>query len=244
MKDNYNVNVYEYEQILLGKEKKYIFSFKGTYEENLIEAGNIWRYAITHLLKWTPAQAETHLTGEIVHKLKLDSVYKKIPIDPTKAFWSDYRFILQYAFPGEVVYSLRGETLTEYFKVCKMGRFVNDKSVENTRLPKMFFMDENGEKRARILLGYCINTYLSDMTCEELYSFFADKKEISKWLKQKNLFVPMQLIYGNPLDYLHETLPYIKKDDFLYYSNKLYAQYIEYKKKLRKEKAEDTDTED
>ena len=211
------LNIYEYEEILLGQKLNFTCSFKGDKHGNEVEVGNIWRYAITKLLKWTPQEAVKYLTKDIIKELYLDKTYVGINFDETKSFINDYRFILQYAFPDEIKYDFYQETITEYEKVAKIGIFANEK--KNHKYQKKFFIDNNGFRRARIILNHVVNLYLSDMSTEELYVFFNSFKA-KKWCKDHSLELPIKLLYqNNILDFFHES--YENNNDFYYYNIKI-----------------------
>ncbi len=215
-------NIYEYEQILMGQRDSFQVSFKGTLAENQVEVGNIWRYAITKLLGWTPEQALKNLNNEIVDSLMLNKTFVGLGFDREHSFISDYRFILQHAFPDEIRYDMYTETIAEYERIAKLGIWKNDKN--NYKFPKSFFVDENGADRAKILFRYALDTYMGDYTIEEKYKFFADRIKATKWINSRKLGKPYRVMYSTPLDFLHDALPFKDKDMFLYNSLKLKAE--------------------
>lgn len=200
--------------------------------------GAIWRYAITELLGWTPQQALTYLTEDIVKLLSLDVFYAQIGININSAKYigSDHSFILQYAFPEQISYSFYNETLNDYLRVVKNGERGDGK----LRNAKNFFVGEDGIKRAHILMQYCVNNYLSNMTLREKYEFFANTEKALKWIESKRLNVVLAKIYSTPLEYFHESLKDEDKSDFLYHSNYIYSEaklYLTGKKRRKKEKS-------
>ncbi|MBO4847193.1 MAG: hypothetical protein J5525_12985 [Lachnospiraceae bacterium] len=209
-------NIFEYEGMLLGRDARYKLSFTGSEKDKYTEFGNIWRYAITHLLKWTPQTAVQFLNAEIIRGLKLEPTYKKIGVNPKGI--TDYRIVLQYVFPNDIHYSVKDDVLREYRRATKQGEFANAKG--DYRIPKNFFTDDYGIEKAAILLNYIIDNYMSDYSIDELYQHFS-KRNIGKWLKEKKLDVPLNVIYGSPLEYLHSALPVAKRDNFFYYNKKL-----------------------
>lgn len=220
------LNIYEYEEILLGQKLNFTCSFKGDRRGNEIEVGNIWRYAITKLLKWTPQEALQYLTRDLVKKLLLDKTYVGIDFDETKMYLNDYRFILQYAFPNEVQYDFYQETITEYEKVAKIGKWANDK--RNFKYQKKFFIDANGFSRAKIILNHVIRLYLSEKSDYELYEFFS-KTDVSLWFKEHSLSLPLKLLYKNDgFDFFHESF---ERSNNIYYYNKLIEKRVKGKKR-------------
>lgn len=216
------LNIYEYEEILLGQKLNFTCSFKGDKHGNETEVGNIWRYAITKLLRWTPNEALKYLNKEIIKNLMLDKTYVGIDFDESNSFINDYRFVLQYAFPDEIKYDFYQETIDEYENVAKIGAYAGDKKPH--KYQKKFFVDANGYKRARIILNYVIGLYLSDKSVEQLYDFFSGNKA-KKWCTEHSLGLPIKLLYqNNILDYFHES--YDNSCDFYYYNIKI-REYLE-----------------
>jgi hypothetical protein len=214
-----NLNIFEYEEVLTGRKKDFLCSFKGSFRENCIEVGNIWRYAILHILKWNAKEAEKYMTDELVDKLMLNKTFSGINFDRGHTYIQDYRFVLQYAFPGEVIFDKRAQAIAEYEHVAKLGVWQGNK--EYYKYPKKFFLDNDGIERSKILLRYVINLYLSTMTVEELYAFFNDKTSAARWLQRKKLGVPIKLIFLSPIEYLHYSLPVQRRDDIIYYNYKI-----------------------
>lgn len=210
------INIYEYEGLILGKDSRFKSSFGKDINANKVEFGYIWRYAITHLLHWTPAIAEKYMTAEIMYALKLDTTLEKIGLKPQNII--DFRMVLQYAFPDDIHYSLKEEIIKEYKRSAKLDEFSSIPDDIEYRIPKNFYVEDKGITRANVLLNYVIDQYLSDLSIEELYSMFAEPRNINKWLRNKKLLVPMKTIYGNAIEYLHHALPENKKDYLLYYN--------------------------
>ena len=223
----YDINqrsiIYDYENLLLGRTKKFsegLLDDTKTLESRRKIAGTIWNYAITHYLGWTAKEADLYMTSEIAEKLLLNKVYKRIDLDPTRVLFRDFRFILQYAFPGEIKYDIKEEAISEYERTAKIGKWRNN--TEFHKYPKKFFLCLEGEERANILLNYVVSLYMGDLSSEMLYDFFFQKAKAKKWLVAKNLGVPLKQLYEDePLEYFHTAIDDRKKDDFFYYNNKI-----------------------
>lgn len=214
------INLYEYELILTGKRKNYQCSFTGGPTQQLIEFGNIWRCAITKILKWTPEQAVLFLTEDIIRQLKLDKTYRAIDIGKND-FVYDSKRMLQYAFPDKVKYSFTNETIDVYEQILRNDKNITDKKDKLfNKFPKSFFIDRYGEKRASILLNYAVGKYLGHLTSEEKYNFFASKNAM-RWLTQMKLNQIIGVMYENPLEYYHEALCYDERDELLYLNERL-----------------------
>ena len=228
---DYEMSIYEYEQVLLGNREGFVCSFKGTASGNKKEVGNIWRYAVTKLLKWTPEQAVKNLTPEIVKMLHLDLTFSGLDFNAESSFITDYRFVLQYAFPDRITFNLRDQAILAYERAAKEGRFKNNKTAQ--RLPKNFFTDEFGKDRSSFVLNYLLDKYMfGSMTLKEIYDAFANKTYIMKWLREKHFDHPMRYIYNNTLEFLHYSLPAEKRDDLYYYTKILEKNYREKLKEM------------
>ncbi len=225
------LNIYEYEEILLGQKLNFNCSFKGTSNENKEELGRIWRYAICELFNWDAQDAVKNMTTSLVTQFCLDKSLAAIGYDVKKNFIDSYKFVLQYAFPDEVKYNKYDETIEIYQKVAKLDGYKND--TDKLRIPKKFFTDDNGGERAEILLNYVVNTYMGDKTTKELYDFFSEKRVAAKWLRDKKLDLPLKFIYSDPLDYFHYSINMDRRDNFLYYNKRLISEYNEIKRNNR-----------
>ncbi len=220
-----DVVLYEYEEILMGLKKNFTCTFKQGDAINKQEAGIIWQYAITNLLKWTPQEALVNLNDDVIKKLRLDKTYSYIGYFPKKNFYNGWAYILQFAFPDQIVYSFRDETIDEYQKMAKLGRWANDQN--EYRYAKSFFLGADGIARAKIILNYAISLYLSDKTIKELYEFFGNIKKSKKWITGKALGPCIKMIYNTPLEYFHNSLPDEKKNVFYYQAEVLNQKYLD-----------------
>ena len=207
------LNIYEYEEVLTGSKKDFNCSFRGDSKENEAAVGNIWRYAILNILHWTPQMAVMYLNDDIIDKLQLNKTFIAIGYERGSIYKNDYRFILQFAFP-EIKYDFKEQTIAEYEKIAKIGRFLNNE--EKKKYSKKFFIGTDGIKRAQILMRYVISLYLSSYTIPELYRFFSAKKAV-RWLQNRRLGTPLKLIYTTPLEYFHDSLKIDQRDDVTYY---------------------------
>lgn len=218
------LSVFEYQEILMGRKRDFTSTFRGTLRDSYIEAGYIWHYAITQILNWNAAQALQYLTSEIVKRLELDKVFPYIDFD-SRGYVCKYRIILQYAFPGEIIYDEQEQAIDEWEHVCHRGQYIND---DGYHYPKKFFLDHDGLERAKILLRHVVGLYMSDESLLSQYEFFASSKA-RQWLKDMHLQYPLTLTYDSPLEYFHASLPDSQKNDFMYYNclikNKILSQH-------------------
>lgn len=232
-----SLELFEYEEILMGKKIGFSCAYSGTDSEKRKVTGHIWRYAILHLLHWTPEDALTYLNPQLIKELKLDLTLKYVSIkfDEKKNF--DPTVVLSYAFPEKIKYNESEICIDEYCKVMKLGKYQDD--IEPHRFPKNFFANENGSLRAAIVLNYAIKAFLPEYTINDLYFFFADTPKAMLWLREKRLNINTKVMYTNPLDYFHYSLPNSKQNDFLYH---FFIFMKEYKKiKITEKKEESVD---
>ena len=229
--------LYEYEELLMGRINNFSYAFSGTLKDRQHAAGVIWRYAIEHLLKWSPSEACNNLTDKIVSDLKLDKCYPGIGFNKKTDFHVNYKFILQYAFPESITWNLKDEAIFCYERSAKLGRFKHSK--EDVRLPKMFYMNTDGLERIRVLLLYVENLYLTDMSNEEQYGFFANTTEAKRFLKEKKLTTAFRFsTYETPLEYHHYSMPAHLRSNLYFYANRaneLCSNEIKKQKKMEKE---------
>jgi len=229
-------NIYEYERVLMN-QGNFRVSFKNgeNSKGNMIEAGNIWRYAITNLLKWTPEEALLYLNYDIVRSLKLHFTFEALGIDPKTTYIADYRYILQHAFPGEIHYDINVEAVEEYEKMINIAKWRNNNI--NFKYPKGFFDGIEGTQRANIIMNYAVKTFLSFMPLDEQYAFFADSANARRWLEEKKLDLALKYTYHTPMEYFHESLPLGERDNLFYYTE-IINKYVRRKKRQGKPKEE------
>ena len=221
--------IFEYEQVLLKRKLNFKISFNGDLGYRKRAVGAIWRYAVTNLLHWTPQEAEVYMTQEIVLMLHLEKTLNPlgIPASDLKYIYN-FRAFLQYAFPDQIKYDDRQEVIDLYKRSAKLEEWENDPN--SHQIKKKFFLGIEGQYRAKIVLDYLLKQYFSDSTVDELYEWFANTKKAKKWLKSKKVDQPISSTYS-PLDFLHDSLSIGKKDEFLYYNQKINAAYAAAEKK-------------
>lgn len=204
--------IYEYEQILLGKKKKYISSFIGTAPQKEAAAGVILHYAISNILHWDPETAKANITYDLLKSLCLDTVLKTIGIQPGKLDIFAVQKILQSAFPKEEKYSFTRQTIDIYSQVLNF-----DGQSVMTELPKNFFNEEDGIRRASICLIYAVSATLHEFNLRQLYDFFISP-DCVKWLKDMKLYNNIKRMYDTPIEYFHYSLP-PKQRNYIYFYN-------------------------
>ena len=237
------LNIYEYEQYLMGNTLAFVASFNknDSFSQKTKELGNIWRYAITKILGWTPYEAQKYLTPQIVKQLMLPWTPLQIP-EKEKENIKDYTFVLQYAFPDVFHFTIKDEAISKWQQVAHQGKWAND--FVKYEWPKNFYNGEDGIERSSAMLMHVKNLYLSEFSKEELYTFFSKEKKARKWLEAKCLDRPLKLLYSSPLEYFHYSLPVRERDDFLYnfgILNEKFEQALRNETNRRRHKAKESD---
>lgn len=197
--------LFEYGEILMGKKSGFDVTFRGSLEDKRRTAGVIWRYAIEKILGWSPEQAAIYMNDELIKTLRLDTTFGYMDYGTNDNIYFDIRFVLQYAFPEKIKYSLEDDAKNEYERIMKLGKWEND--TEKHQFHKNYFKGPDGERRAAVVLNCAINSFLPDVTNLELYEFFADRGSANVWLKKNEIESGKKNLYNTPLEYLHYALP-------------------------------------
>jgi len=216
--------LYEYEDLLMGKRKSFEIAFTDSVEWNKKAAGIIWRYAIETLLGWTPEQALIYLNQELVKSLKLDKTLVKIGYEYSAKKFFDYRYVLQYAFPESVSYTVAEDARAEYERVAKLGQWSDDK--EDYKFHKNYFAGSEGAVRASEVLNYAISIDLNHLDDYGLYEFFGNKKDATEWLKKRNIEINIKSLFKTPLEYYHYSLPVSEANNVYYINEWLKNKYL------------------
>lgn len=245
-----SLNIYEYEQILLGKETRFKVSFgakektrkkkSGEPEPEAEDAaeykdsptvravmtqqarnqtiGNLWKYAVLKLLKWTPEQAAKYMTDDIAKMLCLDSTLESNNIKNSALYQTDFRHVLSLAFPDDVHMNDRETAIDVYKHKARLDQYANEISPFN--YPKKFFIGTIGRQRTAWILQYVVSRYIGGESIADQYRMFAEPS-VSKWLRRHCIDRAMEMQYDCPLDYFHYSLPEYKQDNLLYYALKV-----------------------
>lgn len=217
--------LYEYEQILLGKKK----SFSSTYfpynpEQNERLALEVFRHAVEVYLNWSPTEVQMYLNGDVIKQMKLDSIvrYLRFPLelDPKK----DYFYIAHLLYPNIIHYNAKELILNVYKRVLN-GTLC--------KFPQDYMAGTRGFMCAAICFQYMLERFMQFSCIEDLYAFFASP-EGSRALKKYRLSAICNLMFGSPLDYLHESLNSKQKNEFLYRYHKFSGANANQIKRLKK----------
>lgn len=205
-----NDTLYEYEQVLMGKQKIFLISFSERTPDRTKAFITVWRYAILDILKWTPEDALVNLNRELIEKLKLDRTLKCVGMNLKGKL--DIREILSIVFPGQISNDIRDRTREEYERVLHIGRWRYKEDSEIGRFHKGYFSDENGSVRAAVCLNYAVSLYMGDRSINERYHIFADSKKANRFLEEAKLSAVMRCFYKTPLEFFHYSLPKDEKN--------------------------------
>lgn len=205
----------EYENILLRKKKNYSSSlFNSSDENNEKTALVIMRYAFESFLQWTPQDIKNCINWEILQTMKLDTLIKHIKFPGELTPRTDLDYIAHLLYPNIIHFDSKEKTLRIYKNVLSKKVY---------RYPREFWEGPEGEARARFCLRYMLQNCMVFHNVEEIYKAFSGREGI-KILKDYQLYVPCELIFGSPVDYLHVTLSQSQKDEFLYHYYKFKQQ--------------------
>ena len=204
--------IYEYEQILLGKNHAFVANFGANTEQNEKIIVYLWRYVVEELLHWTPSEAVTYLTMETVEQLHLQNTIKKIDTPAGISKSQLPKYVLSLCYPNQVIYSTKEQVIDEYVRVL---------SKDNANFAKNYFDDALGLKKASYCLNYAVSTFLSDYNIHQLYDLFGDTDKAKDWLERHKLLYVQDMLFPTPLDFYHYTC--LKNSNFLYLSHRLNA---------------------
>ena len=200
--------LYEYELILIGKKNSftpYFFSFAPEYNERV--ALDVFKYASEVYLSWSPKEAATYLTMDIIRIMKLDTIIKYIRFPPELTVERDLFYIAYLLYPKQVPFNEKELVLRTYKEVLS-GKLY--------KFPKEYLSDSLGMMRACVCFQYMVSQYLSFRNIEEMYEHFSSSKG-TKDLKKYRLYAICTDMFEYPLDFLHEALPAHQKNEFLYH---------------------------
>lgn len=211
--------LYEYESILMGKQKIFLLSFSEQTPDKRKAFKEVWQYAIGKILRWTPEDALQNMDKTVMNKLKLDRTLKCIGVNANSRL--DFREILSYVYPGRITNSMEERTREEFERVLKIGKWQYLDDPELSRFHKGFFSGEDGAERAAVCLNLAVDLYLGDMSMRDRYEFFADKDRSVPFITKLKLYPVMKNFYENPLDFYHYSIPIEQKDMMVYYEMRI-----------------------
>lgn len=219
--------LFEYELMLLGKKNffsPYFFSFSADHNERI--ALDVFQYAIEVYLKWSPEEAATYLTMDVIKLMKLDTILKYIRFPAELTVQRDLFYIAHLLYPKKVPFNEKELILRTYKEVLNGTLY---------KFPKEYLSDSLGMMRACICFQYMCSQFLTFTSIEEMYEHFTKSKG-TKDLKKYRLYAICTDMFEFPLDFLHESLPMKQKNEFLYKFNRFYLKNKEQLNQIKREK--------
>lgn len=223
-----NTIIAEYEDILMGKEKEFsqgYFGFKSA--QNEVIALKVYKYVFEVLLRWEPNAIAKGINMELLKKLKLDKLlpYIEFPLELDKT--KDLYYIAHRMYPDKVKLSQKDLVINVYKKVLK-GEMI--------KFHKEFFFGSIGRIRAAFCLQYMIMHYVEYDGLEDLYAKFSDIKYINSILRKHKLYQACTILYEKPIDFLHEALPDIERNELFYNYYSFLSDFKDTQKAINKTK--------
>lgn len=232
----------EYENILLGKEKREgkknntprisAFYFKGSKRTSTNAMIILYKYMIEEIMHWTPYEAKALLTKDIIQKTKLDWLTERyISFPPGLPEEKKCYYIVHLCYPRQVYFNAKEQIISVYEEALK-----NAKPGRRPKFPKQYFEGTDGISRACVCLQTVINKYIYMYvsSIEELYELFGTPTRIMPILEEYCLDGCCKELFDMPVDYLHTTLISSQKDDFLYRFYRFEIEFARKKKELSK----------
>ena len=213
----------EYENRLLGKSNNLIQLLNQTGDDPVIQdkkARIILKFVFEEIFHWTPDEAADMFSKEVIDKMQLQDVVKKITFPPEMDRTVDFYYYVWRVYPKSDTTNTKERTL-KAFRQRIAG--------ERKKLPKEFFTDRNGMLRAEI----CFNYVLGDIgytTIKELYELMSNWRGMAV-IRKYGLQDPCMMYYKTPVDYLHHSLATSQRNEFFcqyyayeYQENKVFAK--------------------
>lgn len=253
--DNLNNLYYEYEQLLIGNNKR-LSSVYFSQADNPGVAKNsvlaLTKYLIEDILKLDEAQAKRLLDRELLDQFHLlfyiDKYIEATSVIPPE---EKINFIVNCCYHTEPKDNIA-------YVIQTYSKLINNE----VAMPKSFFKSGPGLIHASVCLQFAIeefmvregyNRYFVDIP--SLYYFFGNDKRsiplqkrelwsvykeqypqvsLQNFLKESRLYDPSKLFYNSPLDFLHNSLSKNQKNNFLYNYIKFQKVYTKAEKDYRK----------
>lgn len=195
----------EYEEILLGKRKKYSSRFKG---ENLTQKDirDFADYVFREILNWDPYMVRDYLNEDIMEKLHLVTIFKNINF-PQGVTVKDGYYLAYFTYPEIFKASSKDIIIRTYESHIQKRQMRNYPG---------FFIGADGEVNAKVIMQHVIRYYLVPSNIESMYEFFAGSEKLDGFMKTYGLYVPMRAFFDSPLEYMHESLDESQKNEVLY----------------------------
>lgn len=200
----------EYETVLRDNSSKKLSNNFFTYgdEQNEELAIEIMKYAFEKILEWTPTDIINKLNYEVLRDMKLTIPYAKLRYPRELKKKSEYFYVAKILYPDKV----HGYTPRDI--ILHMYRMIL--SSKDGKFPKEYFIEADGEIRARVCLQFVLANLEIFESQEKLYEFFADEKQAMEFLKKHHLNGAKNLLFDSCLEYMHMSLPELQKNELLF----------------------------
>lgn len=196
----------EYNDVLLGKRKTFSSSIMAKGQGAYLCA-ELLRLIFKEYFHWTPEEVRDKLTPEIVRKMKLSPLIRRIPCPPELNPAKEVYYVAWYLYPWT-------KTTTTPELIVKLYNDVMTGAIK--RFPSSYFDGNEGYIRARILFLTMVKEYLPPFkSLENMYAFFASPRG-RRCINDHKLIIPLRELYGTPLAYLHDSLSPAQKSEELY----------------------------
>lgn len=231
MTDNTRLAILELERLYRENSNKKLSSdyFAYTDEQNERTAIEIFKYVFEEILHWSPTDVQNCMSVEVINKFHLSVPYLKLRFPRELNKRRDYFYVATIVYPDKIHgFSERDAILHLYRNVLasKTGKF-----------PKEYFVENEGELRAKVCLQYVLGNKYFFKNVEELYETFADETKGNKLLEEYKLGKPKRFLFESCLEYAHGSLPARQREPFLY-------AYYNFLKECRKAKIKLLELED
>lgn len=196
----------EYDDVLMGRRKTYSSALMAK-EQGPRMCAELLRVIFKNYLHWSPEEIRDKLTADIVERMKLGPLVRRIPCPAEVDANSELYYVAWYLYPET-------RNVTEPELIIKLYTDVLNGVVK--KFPGNYFDGNEGHLRARVLFLTMIREFLPPFrSIEHMYSFFASS-EGKKCVCRYKLNVPLRELYGSALAFLHAALPANQKDEQLY----------------------------
>lgn len=222
--------ILEYEEILTNKRRQFSsYYFTGNAHRDSDIVVELFRYFFVSILCWDTETVEQRLSLDFLKEYKLDKFLryiifenepnKKVRYSKGNIAFPDIQELIRLVYGNKYKIDLR-MLVTDVYEDILSGNL--------QKFPKNFFSAATeGRTKACICLQYAINKLHTFCNVEELYRVFSDRN-ILKLLDEWHLKDTAQLLYSSPIEYLHDALPDVDKDETFYtYYKKEYENMLE-----------------
>lgn len=189
----------EYNEILIGKRKNFSPQLLDKdYPEKT--AADILRVIFEYYFDWTPVQVRDCLTPEIVTRMKLGSLIRKIPSPDEIIREKELYFVAWYLYP-------KTRNISEGDLVIQVYHHLMNGDIQ--RFPKNYFFSNLGNLRAKMIFKIALKEYIlpryAFSSMADVYNFFASDK-VNAVMDECKLSTMIKQKAGLPLNMLHMAL--------------------------------------